>query len=396
MSDFLQILIVHNRYRYAGGEDSVVQNEKALLESHGHSVTIYEKDNTDLDNCSLLQKVLLPFRTIYSFTSAKEILKIIRKEHIDIVHVHNTLPLISFSAYYAAKKCNCTLVQTIHNFRFLCPNGLFYRNGHVCQDCTSSLLHSIQHSCYRNSRLQSVIVALNLWFHRKAKTFLLPDAYITLTEFNQQILTSLLPSNKIYVKPNFTEGPPMFTVSKERRFFLYASRLDCSKGILFLLEVFQKLPDQQLVIIGAGPEKDAVLAYIEKYQLSNILFLGYAEHGETISYLYHAKALIFPSQWYEGFPVIIAESLSVGTPIIGSNLGNTASIIENSKTGLLFQYNNVNDCIQKIHEFSSPSFPYQNMEENCRNTFHTKYSPETNYKQLMEIYTTAINSGSKP
>lgn len=395
MHSHFHILIVHNKYRFAGGEDSVVENEKKLLTTHGHSVTVYEKINTALDNFSIVQKLLLPLRTLYSLSSAREIRDLIRHEQIDIVHVHNTLPLISFSAYYAAKSEGCALVQTLHNFRFLCPNGLFYRDGHICQDCMHGLHHSVKHACYRGSKLQSAMVACSLWLHRAIGTFRLPDAYITLTKFNQQTLSSLLPANRLYLKPNFTENRPAFSIPKKRSYFLYASRLDSSKGIFLLLEAFRQLPTQQLVIIGDGPEKDAVLSYIKKYQLENIRFLGFTAHDETLSYLYHAKALLFPSQWYEGFPVIIAESLSVSTPIIGGNIGNTASIIEDGKTGLLFQYNSVDDFMQKIMTFSSSDFPYHEMEQNCRRTYKSYYSPEQNYKQLMQIYASAIRTNAK-
>lgn len=395
MQNHLHILIVHNKYRFSGGEDSVVENEKHLLNAHGHSVTVYEKNNTLLDNLSILQKLLLPFRTLYSLSSAREIRHLIQQNQIDIVHIHNTLPLISFSSYYAAKAEGCTLVQTLHNFRFLCPNGLFYRDGHICQDCMNGLHHSVKHACYRTSKLQSAMVSFSLWLHRTLGTFRLPDAYIALTEFNRQTFSSLLPADKLYLKPNFTESIPALNTPKERSYFLYASRLDTTKGIFILLEAFRQLPTQQLVIIGDGPEKNAVLSYIQKHQMKHVSFLGFTAHKKTMSYLYHAKALIFPSQWYEGFPVIIAESLSVATPVIGSNIGNTASIIEDGKTGLLFQYNSVDDFIQRILTFSSFGFPFQEMEENCLQAFLTQYSPEQNYQQLMQIYTSAIETNSK-
>lgn len=381
-----RILLVHNHYRFAGGEDSVVQNEKCLLEAHGHSVTVYERDNTELDDYSFLNKIRLALHTIYSFSSNREIRRLIKQEHIDIVHVHNTLPLISFSAYYAAKKEGCALIQTIHNFRLLCPNGLFYRDGAICQDCLKSLGCSVKHACYRDSRLQSVLVAFNLKLHRILGTFLLPDAYITLTEFNRKILSVLIPSEKLYLKPNFTDVPVSFSGEKKRDYYLYASRLDSSKGIFLALDTFAQLPHEKLIIIGAGPQQQQVLDYISEHHLSNVNFLGYTPHEQTLSYLYHAKALLFPSQLYEGFPVVIAESLSLGTPVIGGNIGNTASIIQDGITGLLFPYDSVDGCADVIRTFSSATFPFCKMEENCRRIFRQQYSPEENYQQLMRIY----------
>lgn len=384
-----RILIVHNSYRFAGGEDRVVQNEKKLLESHGHSVSLYEKNNTVLDEYSFFQKLLLPFRTLYSLTTSREITDIIRKDRIDIVHVHNTLPLVSFSVYYAAKKEGCTLIQTIHNFRLLCPNGLFYRDGHICQECLQNLTCSIRHSCYRDSWSQSALVAFSLWLHRRLGTFLLPDAYIALTDFNRTALTSFIPQNKLYLKPNFTENSAKFSSSKSRDYYLYASRLDSSKGIFTLLEAFLHLPGERLVIIGTGPEEESVVNYLAEHKMHHVEFRGFTKHPDVLSLLYHAKALLFPSQWYEGFPVIIAESLSLGTPVIGSNIGNTASIIEDGITGLLFQYNDPLDFAEKIRLFSSASFNFSVLEENCRKVYLEKYSAEANYRQLLRIYNKA-------
>lgn len=386
------ILIVHNHYRFAGGEDSVVQNEKKLLESHGHSVSLYTRDNTELDGYSFLQKLLLPLSTLYSRTAYRDISRLIHKEKADIVHVHNTLPLISFSSYYAAKKNGCTLIQTVHNFRLLCPNGLFLREGQICRDCLNSLSCSVKYACYRGSKPQSALVAFSLWLHRKLGTFRLPDAYIALTDFNLKQLSILIPDNKLYIKPNFTETSCSFADSKKRSYFLYASRLDASKGIFLLLEAFLHLPDEQLVIIGTGPEEQQVLNYIAAHHMSNVIYQGFMKHEKLLSYLYHAKALVFPSQWYEGFPVVIAESLSLGTPIIGSNIGNTASIIEDGITGLLFQYDKAEACLQAIQTFASASFHYSAMEENCQKVFLERYSPEINYRQLIQIYKAAMDT----
>lgn len=381
------ILIVHNKYRFTGGEDSVVVNESELLKSYGHHVYLYERKNSEIDEYSFFKKAALLFRTIFSFSSAHEVSEMIRQHHIDIVHVHNTLPLISFSVYYAAKKQRCALVQTIHNFRLLCPNGIFFRDNQICQDCLKSLTNSIRHACYRNSRLQTVLVAFALWIHRRLGTFRLPDAYICLTEFNKNSLLSLIPEDKLYVKPNFTMRPSFDTpVEKSRNYFLYASRLDKSKGIFILLEAFLQLSDTKLIIVGTGPDEQDVRQFITDHHMNHVHVLGFTNHKETLSYLYHAKALLFPSQWFEGFPVILAESLSVGTPVIGSNLGNTASIVTHQKTGLLFQYNVVSDLVAKIREFNSPSFDYTTLEQNCLTVFNEHYSPECNYNALFSIY----------
>lgn len=395
-SKHYNILLVHNKYLLAGGEDTVVCNEKQLLESHGHKVYLYERRNSELDDYSIIQKIRLPFRTIYSLSAAKAIQKLIVDNKIDIVHVHNTLPLISFSVYRTAKRCGCGLVQTIHNFRFLCPNGIMYRGGHVCEECLNGLSHSIKHACYRGSRLQTTLVVLSLWFHRFFKTFELPDAYITLTGFNKGILESIIPPNKIVIKPNFNPSASSAansvniitkkTSPKRRESYVYVSRLDESKGIFKLLEAFQQMPSIKLDIIGTGPVEQKVQDYIKDKEMKNVHFLGYLEHDKTLEYIYHAKALLFPTQWYEGFPMTIAESFSLGTPVIGSNIGNVAWIVESGKTGLLFQPDSVNDLIQKVSDFNRDNFDFEKMENACLSAFNNKYSAELNYRMLYNIY----------
>lgn len=386
MERSFRILVVHNKYRFSGGEDSVVFNEINMLKSHGHSVTLYQKENTEIDSYSFLQKLFLPLKTLYSYSSYRDISRIIKREKIDIVHVHNTLPLISFSSYYAAKHADCALVQTIHNFRFLCPNGIFYRDNHICEDCLKSFSCAIKYNCYRNSKSQTALVALNLWSHRKIGTFHLPDAYIALTDFNRQKLTALLPESKVFVKPNFTPPTDFASQPKSRDYFIYVSRLEKNKGFDLLLEVFLGLPKHKLVIVGTGPAEKYIREFILEHHMNNVEVKGFVNHDATLSLLYNAKALLFPTQWYEGFPVVIAESFSVGTPVIGSDLGNTASIIKHGKTGLLFQHNSAKDFLSQITVFLSKSFDFRSMEENCLDSFHNNYSPDQNYQQLMSIY----------
>lgn len=385
------ILIIHNKYRFAGGEDTVVCNEKKLLEKYGHKVILWQQDNTSIKQHVLFQKLFLPLRTIFSLSSYRQVKRIIKEQQADIVHVHNTLPLVSFSVYYAAKKYGCGLVQTLHNFRFLCPNGLFYRDGHICEDCTAGLSHSVKHACYRGSVLQSAAVALNLWLHRKIGTFNLPDVYIALTEFNKEKLSRILNPDKIYIKPNFNPQSTPFTMPKLRRGFLCLSRLEDSKGIMKLLESFRNMPDVGLDIVGTGTLESQVRDYIDTNHLSKIILYGQISHDKAMELLYHAKALLLPTQLYEGFPMTIAESYSLGTPVIGSNIGNTADLIENGKTGFVYNTDEPGALQSIINRFCKDEFDYKAMESNCQKVFSEKYSEDINYHILLNIYSRALS-----
>jgi len=205
-----KILIIHNYYQIPGGEDTVVANEKSLLERNGHEVVLYTRNNSEINSMGLLGKLLLPFRSIYNPRSARDVRRIIREEKIELVHVHNTLNLISPSVYYAAVKCGVPVIQTIHNFRFVCPSAILYRDGHICEDCVEKGLGcAVRHGCYRNSRAQTFILVFSALIHR-ATGILGKISFICLTDFNREKLLTLnkkkriIDPSRVFVKPNFS------------------------------------------------------------------------------------------------------------------------------------------------------------------------------------------------
>lgn len=207
-----RVLIVHNYYQLTGGEDVVVANEKKLLEAHGHNVILYTRSNKELKKMSKLKKLFLPFVLIYNPKTARDIKKIIKEKNINIVHVHNTLALISPAVYYTAIAQRVPVVQTIHNFRMLCPGATFYRDGHICEDCIRKGLRcAVLHNCYRNSRIQTLTCVISSKIHRVTGIYGKIN-YICLTEFNREKLLELnkvvgrevINPNRIFVKPNFS------------------------------------------------------------------------------------------------------------------------------------------------------------------------------------------------
>ncbi len=394
MSQKYNILIVHNKYQFAGGEDTVVAQDSTLLTKHGHKVYLYERHNDELKSRGKFGKLLLPFETIYSVKTVKEVRRMIRENHIDIVHVHNTLPLISLSVYYAAKKEGCKLVQTLHNFRFVCPGAILFRDEKICEDCLSNGLScSIKHSCYRHSKVQTALVAFMTAFHRKKKTFSKPDAYIALTEFQKSRMIPHLPEDKIQVKPNYLEKPVLIEDAKVLEqiqsfgdYYLYVGRIEKVKGIFVMLDAFRKMSDWKLVILGSGPENDEVHAYIKKYDCKNITFLGFTPHDKALLYLAHAKAMILPTLWYEGFPMSIVESMALGTPIIASDSANIASILEHEKHGYLFKTGNSDSLCDGVKWLETDANRISTIQKYCRDTYEKLYTPEVSYKKMMQIY----------
>lgn len=377
------ILIVHNYYQIPGGEDTVVANEKKMLEEHGHKVLLYSRSNSELKEMSKLKKLALPVTTVFNPRTYREIRKLIKEEQIEIVHVHNTLNLISPAVYYAARSMHVPVVQTIHNFRLLCPGATFYRDGHICEDCVKyGLKCAIKHSCYRGSKAQTLACVISTWFHRMTGIYGKIN-YICLTEFNKSKLLELkqIKPEKVFVKPNFVESFGEFIPEEKRKNqFVFAGRLDKLKGIDFLFEAWKMLGEKapKLIVCGIGPMEDWCKSFIRE-NVVNIEMLGFVPNDKALKIIANSRALVLPTQWYEGFPMSIVEAFSVGTPVICSDLGNAGSVVEDGITGYKFAVDSIegiSHAIKKCHKLCGQT----------KKIYLEKYSVEKNYELMSNIY----------
>ena len=384
-----KVLIVHNYYQIPGGEDTVVANEKKLLEDHGHEVVLYTRHNEELKTFSKFQKLLLPVSTVFSTKTYREIKALIRKEKIQIVHVHNTLNLVSPSVYYAALSCKVPVVQTIHNFRLLCPGAAFFRDGHICEDCVSKgLACAVKHKCYRGSMLQTLACVVSTGIHRMTGIYGKLN-YICLTAFNKEKLLQLkqVKKHKVFIKPNFVEPAKCVVPYEERKEqFIYAGRLDQLKGIEILLEAWKAYPSdkEKLLICGTGPMEAWCRGFIERHHLNNVEMKGFVENSDVKKMIGESKAMILPTQWYEGFPMTIVESYAAGTPVIASDLGNAGSLVEEGISGWKFKADSAEALTEVLKKASAHPM---GLEE----SYVEKYSVESNYEQLRNIYETCCN-----
>ena len=382
------ILLVHNYYKIPGGEDTVVVNEKKLLEDNGHRVILYTRNNSEIDKFSFLKKLFLPISSVFSFKTYRDIKRIIKNENIDIVHVHNTLTLISPSVYYAAIKKKVPVVQTIHNFRLICPGATFYREGHICEDCcTKGLRCAIKHRCYRSSKLQSLVSVLILKIHRMLGIYKKID-YICLTEFNKQklLLHPQIKESQIHVKPNFTyhnDNEKIIPYEKRKNQYVFVGRLDKLKGIDFLFNIWKELgiDAPKLVVCGSGPMEKWCKNFILENNIPNIEMLGQVNNTEAKTIMGQSLALILPTQWYEGFPMTIVEAYSVGTPVIGPDMGNVGSLVEEGVTGYKYSVEGNKSLCEIISKGVDPQM-YCLVEEN----YKKKYISTSNIKILSETY----------
>lgn len=384
-----RILQVHNFYQIPGGEDVVVRNEKRLLEEHGHKVYTYYRSNAELKEGGRLGKLCVPFTAIYSFKTVREVKKLIKEYQIDIVHVHNTLTMVSPSVFYAAFSCHVPIVQTLHNFRMLCPAGSFFRDNVICEECVQGGLKcAVKHKCYRNSKLQSFVSAAVLKVHRVLGTYRKVN-FICLTEFNRNKLLALgdiVDAKKIFIKPNFTfaEGIEPSNVPEQEEYYLFAGRVEALKGVDIAIKAFEQIPDRKLYIAGTGPMMDEMQAYVNEHNIQNVKFLGYLQKEDMTEKFYHAKAVIMTSQCYEAFAMTIAEAYSYGVPVIAGRVGNMEGMVQEGVTGVKFTYNSSSDLAEKVKEFEK--LDRVTLKENAREFYQERLRPEDNYQKLMEIY----------
>lgn len=388
----LKVLVVHNSYRQPGGEDQVVDAETNLLRSHGHEVLLYRATNADIQNpLALLGQV------VWNQTSFRDLRAFIQRTQPDLVHVHNTFPVISPAALYAAAVQRVPVVHTLHNYRLLCPAATFYRDGRVCEECVDNrnLMPAVFHACYRQSRLTTAAAAVTLTAHRLARSWQRHvAAYIALTEFaRQKFVTNGFDPCRIHVKPNFIRKDPGLGPG-DGGYALFVGRLTEEKGVGTLLRAWRQLDNQfQLEIIGDGPLSSDVRN--AQLTMPNLRWHGWLPKNQVLLRMQHANMLIIPSEWYEGFPVTLLEGFATGLPALVSRIGSLADLVEEGKTGVQFEAGNLADLADKVcFLFANPGLLWQ-MRKACREEYEKKYTAETNYAILTGIYSTALNSQSE-
>jgi glycosyltransferase involved in cell wall biosynthesis len=385
----MKLLIIHNSYRQPGGEDVVFEQERQMLQGEGHVVAVYRRSNWEPEAQSLLGQARLVPKVVWSSDARKEIAQLLHKHRPDLVHVHNTFFMISPSIYEACEEAGVPVVQTLHNYRLMCPAATFFRNGHVCEECMEhSLWNSVLHGCYRGSRPATAVVAIMLAIHRQLRTYARKNqSFIALTEFSRsKFIQGGLPGSRIFVKPNFVHPDPGLG-SGNREYAVFVGRLSPEKRVSTLLQAWQRLPERiPLLIIGGGPERPHLESDAKRQDIEGIYFQGPLPRNHTIAAIQNARFLVFPSEWYENFPVTIVEAFASGTPVLASRLGAMREIIEDGRTGLFFEPGNPDDLARTVAWAWSHRYHLDQMGRQVRREYETKYTAAVNYRQLMSIY----------
>jgi glycosyltransferase involved in cell wall biosynthesis len=388
----LGVLCVHNRYIQPGGEDQVFQSESQLLAQNGVRVEKVEEQTTYPS--SLVRKIEAAVDCVWSRSWHQKFKTLLRDMRPDVVHIHNFFSVISPSVYYACKEAGVPVVQTLHNYRLACPAASFYRDGKICEECLDrGPFHAVKYGCYRESKLATAALATMLEVHRRKNTWTeMVDCYVALTEFaREKMIQGGLPADKIRVKPNFVLPDPGPRTS-DGDYALFVGRLVDLKGVGTLIKAWSKLPASiPLVIAGDGPYRPEMEKLIAELKLANVDYRGRLSRNETLATMKGARFLMFPSEWYEGFPVTIAESFACGVPVLCSRLGGMQEIVDDGRTGLHFTSGDAADMTEKVQWAWSNPEETSNMGLEARAEFEAKYSAERNFGMLTEIYESVIS-----
>jgi glycosyltransferase involved in cell wall biosynthesis len=383
----LSVLVIHNRYQQAGGEDVMVQAETDMLRAAGHRVVQYIRDNAEIANYSALRKASLLLSASWNQKAYAEVRSLIDRHRIDIVHCHNLLALVSPAVFYAARSAGVPVVQTLHNFRLVCPAGTLFWHGAPCQKCADNAGLGIRRGCYRDSRCQTAAVSLMTTAHRLCGTWRKAvDAYLAPSQFcRDYFIKAGLAPGKLHLKPNFLARDPGKRTG-QGNYALFAGRLTPEKGVLEMIDAWIDITEVPLLIAGEGPLYGDACALIERSGSRHIKLLGHLDPAEVLAHLKQARFVIFPSRWYEPFGMVLLEAAACGVPVIASRIGAIPELVADHQTGLLFDPENFSELADQVRWAWNHPEAMDRMGSAARRMYEQKFTAEKNYQALIGIY----------
>jgi glycosyltransferase involved in cell wall biosynthesis len=387
----MKILTIHNKYQLRGGEDEVQESEEHLLLSRGHQVRSVIFDNAGLSGFGAVRAGC---SAVWSRAAYNRVSREIASWHPDILNVHNFFPRATPAVHHAAARSGVPVVQTLHNFRPLCPGSVLFRDGALCERCLGKVVpwSGVFHRCYRGSYPASAAVAATISVHNLLKTWQKQVAlFFALTEFSRRkFIEGGFPPDRLVVKPNFApfdRGPG----SGDGDYVFYAGRLTDEKGIPLLLNAWRAAnAGGRLLIAGEGP----LASLVQKVSArdDSIHYLGRLPLEEIHQYMGGARAFVFPSLWYEGLPRVIIEAFSRGTPVIANRLGSMAELIRDKETGWLVEPGDCTAFAATLAGVLRDGCSLTGFRSAARAEFERKYTAARQYDLLMTAYGQAIET----
>ena len=379
-----RILLVHNRYRERGGEDAAVERDLVALRRAGHVVeTVFFNNEIIASGADRLRAAVEVAHAPRAIAQVEAVAKRFRP---DVVHVHNSFPLISPGVHAAMRRLGSATVQTLHNFRLICANGMLTRDGRPCESCLGrSPYQAVLHRCYRGSRLGSLAVARMIDVHRRAGTWTRHvDRLIVLTAFARQTFERAgLPAERIRVRPNGLPDPGA-PDGRPRAGILFVGRLTAEKGVAVLADA-SRLSAAPLTVIGDGPLLGPLTG-------AGVTALGFRGREEVQAAMASAAAVVVPSLWYEGLPMVVAEAFAAGTPVIASRIGALADLVEDGVTGLHVRPGDAPDLAGAMDRIAGEPDRALAMGQAARRVYERDWTEDVTTRSLLAIYAEAIAS----
>ncbi len=391
----MKILMVHNHYGSSApsGENQVFQAEMDLLRSHGHQLETFTRHSDEIRAQGLFGQIRGALALPWNPSTVRQIRRQLDRFRPDLVHVHNFFPLISPAVFHAIGD-KAASVLTLHNYRLFCPAAIPMREGKVCTDCLErrSVMPALRHACYRNSRIATLPLAFGIELHRRLSTWTRQvDAFITLSDFQREQMTAAgLPRELTHVKANFTPGEihPL-PWSQRRDCVLFVGRLSEEKGVRTLIQAWDRWQQNapELRIIGDGPLAGELA---ERSRHLPVRLLGQVSADQAKQEIAAAKLLVMPSQWFEGFPMVIAEALASGTPVSTSRIGPLPDIVGQTLADLSFEAGSAESLYRTLSSaWRNPEY-LRDLSKAARERYLQHYSAQSSYQVLMEIYRQAL------
>jgi len=397
----MRILVAHNRYRSAApsGENRVVDQESEALLSLGHDVVRFERESDSIEDWSALQKATLPARVIWNPTTRRDLLRVLRQFKPDVVHIHNTFPLLSPSVLYACRDERVPVVVTVHNYKLLCASGDFFRSGAVCRDCAGGAsMPALVHRCYRRSAIATVPPVVAARAHRRAwKHFV--SAYIFISESVRRLLAGMeLDPERVFVKHNLVPlagiGGLQPHEQQSQPQVAYVGRLDEAKGIPLLLRAWDRYlattgnGPLRLAIAGSGPLESQVTNWAA--DRPSVELAGHLNKQDCFNLIARSRAVLLPSQWEETFGLVVVEAMAAGVAPIASSHGSFPELITDGVDGVLFNAGDSDDLARVIIDVETNDARFAAYGVQARMTYEQQHDPRRNIDQLLDIYRFAM------
>lgn len=390
----MRVLLFHNHYQQAGGEDAVAANEHRLLADQGHDVRLATRDNSSITGA---RARIDAWRNVaWSEEGRRWATAEIESFRPDIVHVHNFFPLISPSVFDAAASLDVPVVLTLHNFRITCASGMLLRDGLPCEKCVAgSPVWGLVHRCYRNSALGSSALVRMISRNRRRGTWQnLVTRFVALSEFSKsKFVQAGLPADRILVKPNFLAADPGLG-DGSGDYLLYLGRFGPEKGLPFLMDAWERTrAGGRLLIAGDGPLRKEVQNWADGRD--DVDFVGWVDHAQALSYLKAARGLVLPSLCYENQPMTLVEAYATGVPVVGTRHGSLGELIEEGRTGALVNPGDASGLASAMDRVMNGGADWSSWSSGARACFENRFTADRGYQDLMRVYADAAGGEAR-